>query len=563
MRIRSFSLFRDAVRAKEIVAILFKYRFDEILEKVDTPASWLTKLAPAIKGNYTLWQRIRLAIEELGPTFVKMGQILSTRPDVLPRELIVELEKLRSRVKPVPFAEIKPVLEGELANPIGEVFAEFEEEPVAAASIAQIYRARLGDTGQVVAVKVQRPGIQKQVQTDLEILAWFADELHEKFSALRPFDLPSVVEELKKGINNELNFRIEARNAALFNSLNQHPERVFAPAVVERFRSSRILVTEWIDGKPPEASEFPPEEAAELARTGGDSFFSQIVVTGFFHGDPHPGNIFITPDNRICFIDWGLAGQLTRQMRYNLIDLFAACNERDAAKVAQIAMRMGRTNRRIDRLTLEKAVTTVLFKYDEDLKNMDNLGHVIFELIFVFGSNGVHVTRDYTLLAKAIISIENTSTRLDPHFNLATVGKPYIRKLNWERWNPTNVVRSGLSGLRERIETFSELPGDLQRVLHRLEDEEIGILLEHRGFGQVGETIHSAFSRLALSVIIAALIIGSSIVITTGIGPNLWGFPAIGVVGYLLSAVFGVYVAFDILRSHKVKERPRKKRPNS
>ncbi len=557
---RSFNLFRDAVRAKEIISILFKYRFDEILEQIDTPASWVAKLAPAIKGNFTLWQRIRFAVEELGPTFVKIAQILSTRPDILPRELIVELEHLRSQVTPVSFETMKPLIEEELGAPIETCFAEFTPEPVAAGSLAQIYRATLTGPAQVVSVKVQRPGIRKRIQTDLEILSWFAEELHKNFEALRPFDLPSVVEELKKGINNELDFLIEARNATLFNTLNQHPEQVFAPVVVNRYGTPRLLITEWIDGLPPEARHHAPEEASELARIGGHSFFSQIAVTGFFHGDPHPGNIFVTLDKRICFIDWGLAGQLTQQMRYNLIDLFAACNDRDAGRVTQIGMRMGRTSHRIDALTLEKHVTTVLFKYDRDLRRMENIGRVIFDLIFVFGSNGIHVTRDYTLLAKAIISIESTATRLDPNFNLAEVGQHYIRKLSWERWNPVKITRNTLSGLHARLGTLSELPADLQRVLHRLEDEDLGIYLEHRGFAPVAETVHNAFSRLALSVIVGSLIIGSSIVVNTGMGPELWGYPAVGVIGYVLSAIFGVYVAFDILRSHRIKEPSKKKK---
>ncbi|HSH08784.1 MAG TPA: hypothetical protein VK995_00235, partial [Oceanipulchritudo sp.] len=201
------------------------------------------------------------------------------------------------------------------------------------------------------------------------------------------------------------------------------------------------------------------------------------------------------------------------------------------------------------RTKLEKAITTVLFKYDADLKKMDNIGTVIFELVFVFGSNGIHVARDYTLLAKAIISIERTATLLDPDFSLASVGEPYIKALNWERWNPSNLARNVLGDWREKLTQLSELPQDLQRVLHRMEDGELPIKLEHRGVNRATNTIHHAFSRLSLAVIIGSLIIGSSLVINTGIQPLLWGYPAIGLIGYLLSATIGAYVAFDILRS--------------
>jgi len=542
-------LIRDAVRAKEIVTILLKYRFDQILENTDLPAAWLTKLVPPIGESIPLWRRVRLAIEELGPTFIKIGQVLSTRPDILPRDLIIELEGLQDSITPLPFDKIQPCLERELGCPIDEVFTDFDETPAASASLGQIYRARLRDSGKLVAVKIQKPGLQKPIHTDLEIMAWMVQQIHENLPSLRPFDLPTVLQELRQGILNELDFTIEARNANVFNSLNQYPHKVFAPEVIETFTTSRLLVCEWVSGKAPARSNFKPAEASEIARTGGQSFFSQIVITGFFHGDPHPGNILVTEDGRLCLLDWGLAGQLTQRMRYSLIDLFAACAKRDASMVTRIALHLGRSPHRMQRSMLEKAITNVLFKYDADLKRMENIGNIIFELIFVFGSNGIHVARDYTLLAKAIISIEQTATLLDPNFSLAEVGEPYVRKLNWERWNPSNLATRLLGEWREKLIQISELPLDLQRVLHRIEDGDLPLTLEHKGVHQASDTIHHAFSRLSLAVIIGSLIIGSSLVIKTSIEPLIWGFSAIGLTGYLLSAAIGAYVAFDILRS--------------
>ena len=552
-------LIRDAVRAKEIVTILLRYRFDEILEKTDTPAGWLAKMVPSVQENLPLWRRVRLAIEDLGPTFIKIGQVLSTRPDILPRDLIIELEGLRNEIKPIDFARMKPVIEKELGAPLGEIFSSFEEIPKAAASLGQIYRARMKDSGRDVAVKIQKPHIRRPIQTDLEIMSWLAEQVHANISTLRPFALPTVLEELRQGLMNELDFTIEARNASVFNSLNQYPDKVFAPEVIEAFTTSRLLICEWIEGDPPDKVRLPEEEARAIAKTGGQSFFSQIVITGFFHGDPHPGNILITPDMRVCLLDWGLAGQLTTRMRYALIDLFSACGNRDAEMVTRIALRLGRIPQRMQRTALEKAITTVLFKYDADLKRMENIGSVILELIFVFGSHGIHVVRDYTLLAKAVISIERTSTLLDPSFSLASVGKPYITKLNWERWNPQHMTRHLLGEWRDKLIQFSELPQDIQRVLHQLEDGRLPLTLEHRGVDRATNTIHHAFSRLSLAVIIGSLIIGSSLVINTGTQPFLWGYPAIGIVGYLLSAAIGAYVTFDILRSGR-KQKPHKVR---
>jgi ubiquinone biosynthesis protein len=542
-------LIRDAVRAKEIVKILLKYRFDQILENTELPAAWLTRFVPPVHENIPLWRRIRLAIEELGPTFIKIGQVLSTRPDILPMELIIELEGLRDRITPLPFEKMRPTLEKELGCPMEDVFSAFEEEPAASASLGQIYKARLKEGGREVAVKIQKPGLRRPIRSDLEIMAWLAEQIHENIETMRPYDLPTVLEELKQGLLDELNFSIEARNASVFNSLNQFPGKVFAPEVIEAYTTPRLLVSEWIDGKPPARSHLSPEDTARIAETGGHSFFSQIVITGFFHGDPHPGNILVTGDGRLCLLDWGLAGQLTSRMRYALIDLFSACAKRDAAMVTRIALQMGRVPHRMQKNKLEKAITTVLFKHDASLKRMENIGLVIFELVFVFGSHGIHVARDYTLLAKAIISIERTATLLDPGFNLASVGEPYVRKLNWERWKPDNLARNIIADWREKLSYLGELPEDLQRILHRVEDGELPVVLEHRGVHRATNTIHHAFSRLSLAVIIGSLVIGSSIVINTGIQPLLRGFPAIGLIGYLLSGAIGAYVAFDILKS--------------
>ncbi|MFW6354239.1 MAG: ABC1 kinase family protein, partial [Verrucomicrobiota bacterium] len=548
-------LFRDAVRAKEIVTVLLRYRFDEILRQIDTPAAWLARITPAVKGNYTIWQRVRFAIEELGPTFVKAAQLLSTRPDILPRELIEELKELRDNVKPLPFEKMRPVLEKALGEPFEKNFEALNEEPVASGSMGQVYRARHRASGREVAIKIQRPGIHKPITIDLEIIGWFAEQLHQNISSLRPFDLPTVVEELRKGVQDELDFRIEAGNASLFNALNQSPGQVFAPAVFEEYTDERLLVSEWVVGTPPDELHTTHIAGHRLARAGGDSFFAQITVTGFFHADPHPGNLLVTDNGRLCFLDWGLAGQLTRAMRFFLVDLFSACQEGNAERVSRIAIQMGASTRRIDRVMLEKAVTALLFRHADNLKEMRRLGHLIFDLIWVFGANGIHVARDYTLLARAIISIEESALKLDPEFNLAEVGKPFVRQISWERWNPITNARHVMATARERLATLAELPTDLQRLLHRIEDEDIQVQLEHQNLERATDGINHAFSRLALAIIIGSLFIGSSLVITTGVQPYLWGYPAIGLLGYLLSGMIGLKFVWDLFRAGNYKKR--------
>lgn len=543
----SLHLLRDIERVREIVAVLLKYRFDELLEQIEAPASFLRRLAPPVSGPYTLWQRIRMAAEELGPTFIKGAQLLSTRPDVLPRELIEEFGHLRDRVTPLPFEAMRPELEASLEQPINTVFAEFDETPVASGSLGQIYRARLRAENVIVAVKIQRPNLSQDVAADFEIMAWFAGRIHQAFPGLRPFDLPTVVEQLKQALHDELDFAREARNAGLFNALNREPQ-VFAPRMFPTYTTSRVLVMEWIEGHGIANAPLASEQAKHLAQIGGRSFFAQIAVTGFFHADPHPGNLLVTPDGRLCFVDWGLAGQLTRAMRFHLIDLFTACQEQDAEKVTQIALQMGRGASRIDRVVLEKQVVAALFKYQPSLDQMQELGHLIFELLYIFGSNGINVARDYTLLARAVISIEQSARQLDPDFNLAKVGEPYVHQLSWERWDPMTMLRHGADGLRDRLVTLSELPSDVQRLLHRIEDGRLSVEVNDFHIDRLGNQVSQSANRLAVALIIGALIVGSSMVITTGVDPKLFGYPLLGVLGYLFSFGLGIYIVIGILR---------------
>ncbi len=302
------------VRAPEIVGVLARHGFGEILERIGVPARLRSRAQPEFL-HLNIWQRIRITLEELGPTFVKLGQILSTRPDVLPEPLIKELRLLRDKVRPVPWEEMNRVLIEEISGPVDRLFFDIQESPVASGSLAQVHRAKRCDNGQTVALKIQRPGIRREIEADFVFISWFAREVHQRIKELRPYDLPDVVEEIRQAMAQELDFTIEARNANFFNQINPYDDEVYAPTVDEELSTRRLLVMEWISGVPPGEADLDPEDARRLARIGGRSLFHQMFLAGFFHGDPHGGNVFITPDRRICFVDWGLAGQLTREMR--------------------------------------------------------------------------------------------------------------------------------------------------------------------------------------------------------------------------------------------------------
>jgi ubiquinone biosynthesis protein len=544
--LKPLNLFSNAVRAKEVVTTLARFGFADLLQQLETPPAWLARIVPA-ESELNTWQRARAVCEELGPTFVKFGQLLSTRADVLPNPLISELKNLRKRVRAEAFETMLEVIEEGLESSLDDTFSTFDRDPVAAGSLGQVYRARLRSNGREVAVKIQRPEIRRDINADLEIAGWLAKQAHQRIDRLKPFDLPSLVEEAGRNLIRELDFKNEARNATIFNANNPYPETVFAPGVLNEYTTPRVIVTDWVDGVSPDELVADGEERRIIAFHGGRSVFHQILIAGFFHADPHGGNISITSDRRICFLDWGLAGHLTRRMRYNLADLLVAIVAHDSEHIVRVAMRMAPTRGRFNQNQLEREVSFVLGRYQQAADGNPEIGRLVLELIYLFGSNGIAIARDYTLLAKAVLAIEEAGRELDPEFDIAQIAKPFLERITWERWNPLKVAKQTGWALLSGISRLQEWPDNLQRLFRRIEEEDFSLNLKHEGLLGLEETLSSAANRLTLAIVIGSLIIGSSLIITTGVRPYLWGFPLIGLVGYLMSALLGLWVIADIL----------------
>ena len=537
----------NASRAKDIFAVLAKHGFANLLSQLDPQEGLWKRIIPQPAERRTIWERIRLALEELGPTFVKAGQLMSMRPDVLPHALIFELRKLQNAVRPIPFSEMSLVLADELDRPLAEVFATFDETAVASASLAQVYFATLPD-GREVAVKVQRPYLLKTVQADLDLLSWFAVQLHQRIDTLNPYDLPSVVAEVKENLLRELDFRNEARNQQYFSALNPHPDRVYAPSVIAELSGERVLVTERIAGVTVGSARLAPAEAKRIASNGAASLIHQILIAGFFHADPHAGNVLVTPDGRLCFLDWGMAGNLTRRLRFGLADLFIAAVQQDAERIVQIAAELGSPAGRADLRAMERDVTLALREDFNSTIGRVQLGRAMLKLLYIFGQNGINITRDYSLMAKAVLSIEEVARTLDPEFDLRAEAKPVLAELQKDRAGPRAILRESRTLLRSLITGARELPADIFRIIRRIEHDDLTIKFQHQGLEDLDNAIGTASNRLTLGVIVGALIIGSSSIVTTGIRPHLLGYPALGIVGYLISALLGFYIVWDIIR---------------
>lgn len=546
--LKPFDLLVNAMRAKEIAVVLVRHGFAEIIEQIETPNAWWQRFVPTPKEHRSTVERIRLAAEELGPTFIKFCQLLSMRPDLVPHSLVLELQKLQDAVQPLPFADMRKVLLQELDDDPAEVFSEFNETPIASASLAQVYFARLKADGREVAVKLQRPDLLKIVDADLDLIAFFAARIHHYVAAVRPFDLPAIVEEIRAGLIQELDFRHEARNQQYFNVQNPTPEKVFAPEIVGQYTSRRLLVMAHVNGRRIEQAQLTPEQSRTLAQAGAASLLHQIMVSGFFHADPHAGNVLVTNDCRLCLLDWGLAGHLTRRLRHALADLFLAAAAHDAEQVVQIGMSLAGPGSKPDYRTMEKEVTIVLRENLDFVSGHEQLGRLILQLIGIFGRNGISVSRDYALMAKAVLSIEEVGRTLDPAFDLRPVARPVLREVHRERWSPRSLLGKTRLLLAAAFSRMGDLPAGFDRLLRRLEQDDLTVNFQHRGLEGLNDALRAASNRIALGVIIGALIIGSSQIVTTGIHPYLFGYPALGIVGYLLSALLGLWVIWDIVR---------------
>ncbi len=543
-----FDLLQHAVRTKEILTVLARHGFADLIAKLDLPAGFWQRLLSSPEPHRSAAERIRLAAEELGPTFVKLGQVMSMRPDIVPHDIILELRKLQDRVRPLPFAEMRPVLAAAFSHDVQHVFAELDETPVASASLAQVYFARL-HSGEAVAVKVQKPDLRRGIEVDFDLALWLAGSLQPHVAYLQVIDVRGVIAEAREGVLRELDFRHEARNQEYFNSLNPHPEQVYAPRIYRELCSERVLVMERIEGTPVSQLEtLPLEQRRRLAAMGAESLVRQVFLAGFFHADPHAGNLFVCPDGRLCFLDWGLVGHLTRRLRHALADFWIAAVEPDSERMVQIAADLAPVDARPDLREMEKQIMLALREELNFAIGRQALGRAMLRLLFIFGQSGIPLSRDYALMAKAVISIEEVGRLLDPQFDLRQQTEPVLRELQRERASPRVLVRRTREMLRHALLGLQELPFELRRLVRRLEHDSLAINLNHRGLESHTDAVKIAANRIALGVIIGSLIIGSSLIVTTGIEPHLLGYPALGIIGYLLSAVLGLYVVWDIIR---------------
>lgn len=534
-------------RAREIIGVAFKYGFNDWVTKNGLGKLIVSKKRLARIEKYTKWERIRMAVEELGPTFIKFGQLLADRPDVVPEGLRAEFRKLQDEAVPMPDEEAIAEIEKSLGHPVSELFREFDNRRLASASVAQTYRATLLN-GEAVCVKVRRPGIDKKINLDLSLMRYFAARSARNNPEMEAINVTGLVEEFGKTINKELDFRHEAANVIRFSHCFEGDPDIYVPKVFLEFTTENILVEEFIEGV--KVSELDTllssgSDPVELARKALRLVFEQVFTHGFFHADPHPGNIFIKDKHLISFIDYGMMGTVRPEHLHFLGKYLLGYIKRDAHELTEALLQLsGKRNfRRFKDLEFQIADMFAHYKY-LSIDEMD-FGKVMNESIDIIVGYGLRIPPSIYLLVKALITIERVAVTLYPEIDFATEMKPYAVELIKQQYSPKRLAEEVFESIREYYKLIMELPSDLNEIIHKVKEGRFKTMIELKGFEPLTEQIDHASNRVSIAIVTASLIIGASII-------SQWAnIRWIGIIIFFLAGTFGFLLLFRLFRRNR------------
>lgn len=500
--------------------------------------------------------RLRRALDDLGPTFVKFGQLLSTRSDVVPEGVLTELQKLQDTVAPMPFEKARGIIETELGKPIDEVFDRLDPVVLGSASIGQVHRAVL-HSGEAVAIKVQRPEAHGRVESDLELMKDFANFLDRRFGRRIFIDVPGLVAEFEGVIRRELDYSTEAENARRF-AINFDETAVVIPKIYMKHSTSRVLTLEYIEGtrfhdiRP---LSLVPAERRRVAIMGADAIFKMAFVDGFFHGDPHPGNLILTGEGNLALIDFGMVGYMSQGDIEALSRLFVAVIQRDAGAALRGLEGLGVRYEPEVRADLIQDLRDFLFKYSGLTVGEVTLGQALSELISLIRRYRLQMPPVFPLLTKALVTAEGISRSIDPTLNVFEIARPYARRLLNQRFKPDYLLETARERVLEYARYAEDYPDQLRQLLTELEDGELEVQLQHRGLNDLGGEVDVLANRLVFAVIIGALLIGSSMIgafVTEGPTIPFLGVPLVSFIGFTVASMMAAIVLLVIYRSRRL-----------
>lgn len=549
---------RNIQRLRDIINVFAKHGFGDLLDRMNLRRHSKDGLFRRFRRQeeseslkLSLPERLRMAFEELGTTFIKLGQILSTRPDLIPQEFITELEKLQSNAPPFPFSDVQRIIDEELNFSTDKIFMEFEQTPFAAASIAQVHRAKL-NTGESVVVKIQRPGVSQMVETDVDILSAIAKLLEKHVSESRLYNPTELINEFKRVIRCELDFTTEGANTDYFYRTFAGNKKVKIPKVYWQFSSRRVLTLEEIHGIKIDAIETLNEtnvNRKEIAKTCIEIFFEQIFKHGFFHADPHPGNLFVLEDGRIGLVDFGMVGHLSGEMLRYITSWLLALLKKDVDQIVKLYLRLGIIDDDTNIVKLKIEMGEFLDRYLSMPLNQIHIGELINETLTASMRYQIKFPSNFLMLGKTIVTIEGVVTQLDPEFEILSFSRTYTTQLIRQQLDPHHWLQE-VYGIFEDVSYMAkELPLQLNQILRKLQKGKLKLDIELPSMDRFILELDKSSNRISFSLIIASLIVGSSIIVqNTGV----FGYRTLGILGFAVAGILGLWLVISILRSGRL-----------
>ncbi len=562
MDISRFSrTYKSARRLQQIINVFLKYGFGQIIEQIHLGryipfkkrlrsfGAW-----PALQ-TFNVPERLRMAFAELGPSFIKLAQLLSSRPDLITVQFADELKKLQDDVPPFPTHEAKQIIVQEFKRPLENIFSRFDEKPLAAASIAQVHRATLID-GSDVAVKVQRPGIREHIESDLNILYTIARLLDRYVSESRFFNPIGIVDEFARTIRKEMDFVEESRNCSRFRRNFEHYPDIYIPKIYTDYVTGKAFVMEWIDGiriddiREIERLGF---DRAHLAEIGVRAFFKQVIEDGFFHADPHPGNLLVMPSGAIAFVDFGIVGRVTEEMRETIANTFVALIQKDFDGIIDQYMALGILPEHTDIEMFRREFKADLVDFLEPLYGL-TLQELDFALYLdilthLAIKHNLKVPSELLLIDKTMLILENIARQLDPAFNFIGAAEPYASKIIQQRTSPSRFYKRAKENIGEFGDFVSIFPRQMKEIIKKVLKDDIHVKMYHVNLPEFIKDMDRSSNRIAFAMIVSAMILSSAIMHATGVGPTIFGFSILAVSAFGFAFFLGVWLIISIIRS--------------
>ena len=535
-------------RYKDVAMLLIKYGRSDLISPAGLEGSVLPDEIAAETETASA-EDLAKDLEKLGPTFIKLGQLLSTRADLMPGPYLDALERLQDSIEPYPYEEVERIVSGELGVRISKAFADFDPVPLAAASLAQVHRATLRD-GRAVVVKVQRPDIRELIVGDLEALGEIAHFLDQHTELGKRYEFDNMLVNLRKSLLRELDFTIEANNLHTIGQNLSEFEEIVIPEPIDDFTTTRVLTMEYISGK--KITALNPLRLLEidgglLADELWSAYLKQFLVDGLFHADPHPGNVLLTDDDRIALLDLGMVGRVTRSFQDNLLRLMLAISEGRGEAAAEAAIKMGEPKEGFERETFKRRITDLVAEHGDAVLSRLNAGRVTLEITRISADCWFRLPAEFTMIAKALLNLDRVVYSVDPNFDPNLIIRERANEILQQNILKSVAPTNLLAGVVDLKEFAEKLPNRVNRILDAVGDNELRIKVDAIDEKIVMEGLQKVANRITLGLVVAALIVGAAMLMRVETTWRIWGYPGLAMIFFLLAAAAGLGLVFNIL----------------